>query len=60
MNVQRVMRFIIGLFVLISAILGYLYHQYWLFFTMFVGLNLIQFSLTGFCPLEKILKYLDK
>lgn len=56
MKLQRVMRLIIGSFVFLSGLLGYLHSKYWLFFTMFVGLNLIQFSFTGFCPLEKILK----
>ena len=30
-------------------------NPYWLLFTAFVGFNLIQSSLTGFCPLERIL-----
>ncbi len=59
MNVQKTMYAIIGIFVFISALLGYFHSQYWLFFTMFVGLNLIQFSVSGFCPLEKILKYIQ-
>ncbi|MBE9542260.1 MAG: DUF2892 domain-containing protein, partial [Proteobacteria bacterium] len=29
---------------------------YWLFFTGFVGLNFLQSSFTGFCPLAVILK----
>lgn len=56
MKLQQVMRIIIGTFVLVSSTLGYFHHKYWLFFTMFVGANLIQFGFTGFCPLEKILK----
>lgn len=56
MKLQQIMRIIIGTFVLVSSALGYFHHQYWLFFTMFVGANLIQFGFTGFCPLEKILK----
>lgn len=56
MKLQQVMRITIGLFVLLSSLLGYFHHKYWLFFTMFVGANLIQFGFTGFCPLEKIYK----
>jgi hypothetical protein len=56
MKLQSVMRIIIGTFVFVSALLGYLHHPYWLFFTMFVGLNMFQFGMTGFCPLQIVLK----
>lgn len=59
LEVKQQMRLIIGFFVLVSALLGYFVHPYWLFFTMFVGLNLMQFALTNFCPLEIILKKLN-
>lgn len=49
-------RLIAGLFVLGSALLGYFVHQYWLFFTMFVGTMLLLSATTGFCPMELILK----
>jgi len=50
MNLDRaVMRFA-GLMVLISVALVYFHSQYWLLFTAFVGLNLLQASFTGFCP----------
>ncbi len=44
-----------GTFVLLSLALGYWVHPGWFLFTAFVGVNLLQSSLTGFCPLEKIL-----
>lgn len=56
MKRKNAMRLIIGSFVFFSSLLGYLHHPYWLFFTMFVGLNMMQFSFTGFCPLEIFLK----
>jgi len=31
-------------------------HKYWFFFTAFVGLNLLQFDFSGFCPMSEILK----
>jgi Protein of unknown function (DUF2892) len=52
---------IAGFFILISLSLGVsvspLYHSsYWLIFTAFVGLNLLQFGFSKFCPLGLILK----
>jgi hypothetical protein len=32
--------------------------SYWLWFTAFVGANLLQFGFSGFCPLASILKKL--
>ena len=52
---ELVIRRIAGIFVLLSLALGWLVSPYWLLFTAFVGFNLIQSSLTGFCPLERIL-----
>jgi hypothetical protein len=56
-------RVIAGLFILLSLALGVpgspLYHSaYWLWFTAFVGANLLQSAFTCFCPLEMILKKL--
>ncbi len=47
-----------GLFILISLALGVWVSTYWLFFTAFVGANLLQFGFTGFCPMTTILKRL--
>jgi len=47
-----------GLFILISLALGVWVSTYWLFFTAFVGANLLQFGFTGFCPMATILKRL--
>ena len=44
-----------GLFVILSVVLAMTVSPLWLWFTLFVGLNLFQSSLTGFCPLESIL-----
>ncbi|HET8730633.1 MAG TPA: DUF2892 domain-containing protein [Moraxellaceae bacterium] len=46
---------IAGLFVLLSLALSQLHSIYWLWFTAFVGLNMLQASFTGFCPLAAIL-----
>ena len=44
-----------GLFVLASLALGYWVSPLWLLFTAFVGVNLLQSSFSGFCPLERVL-----
>lgn len=56
MKIENYIRIIAGTFVFVSALLGFLYSKNWLFFTMFVGLNLFQFGFTGFCPMAIILK----
>lgn len=60
MNIDRLVFAIAGSFILISLILGYLHSPYWLWFTAFVGANMLQASFTGFCPLAVILKKLGK
>ncbi len=58
MNIDRaVMRFA-GIVVLASLLLGIYVSGYWFFLTGFVGLNLLQASFTGFCPLATVLRKL--
>ncbi|HEU4601538.1 MAG TPA: DUF2892 domain-containing protein [Steroidobacteraceae bacterium] len=45
-----------GLFILVSLALAYYHSANWLWFTAFVGANLLQASFTGICPLAMILK----
>ena len=56
MNIDRTVMMFAGIVILASVVLSQLHHTYWLFATAFVGANLLQASLTGFCPLAKILK----
>lgn len=50
MNLDKaVMRFA-GVMLLVSVALTYFHSPYWLLFTTFIGLNLLQASFTGFCP----------
>ena len=58
MYLENWIRLIAGSFVLLSLTLGLLVSQYWFLFTAFVGVNLSQSALTGFCPMEIILKKL--
>lgn len=55
---NRYIRIIAGTFVLISLLLAIYVNINWLWFTAFVGVNLIQSSLTRWCLMEKILKRL--
>lgn len=56
MKREMIIRAVAGTFVLISLALGYWVSPYWLLFTAFVGLNLLQSSLTKWCLMEDILK----
>ena len=47
-----------GSFILASLLLAYFHSHYWLWFTAFVGANMLQSSVTGFCPLAMILEKL--
>lgn len=55
---EKAIRMLAGTFVTISVILGYFVSPYWLLFTLFVGLNLFQSSLTNWCLAEQILSKL--
>ena len=56
MSIERCIRIIAGSFILISLLLAHFVSIYWLWFTAFVGFNLLQSSFTNFCPLEIVLK----
>lgn len=56
--INRYIRFIAGAFILISILLAIYVNINWLWFTAFVGANLLQSSLTKWCLMEDILKKL--
>ncbi len=56
MNVDRAVMAFAGSVVLISLVLSQLVSPWWLLLTAFVGLNLLQASFTGFCPLAMLLR----
>jgi len=63
MCIDRMVNAMAGVFILLSISLGVeaspIFHSaYWLWFTAFVGANLLQSSLTGFCPAAIIFKKL--
>jgi hypothetical protein len=55
---EMIIRRFAGTFILISLLLSVYHSRNWLWFTAFVGFNLLQSSFTGFCPLEIILRKL--
>ena len=60
MTAERIVRIVAGSFVLLSLALGVqasplFVSSYFLFFTAFVGLNLLQSGFTRICPLDGIL-----
>ena len=58
MSLERYLRAIAGFFILVSVLLAHFFSPYWLFFTGFVGLNLLQSAFTNWCPMMTILKKL--
>ncbi len=60
MNVDRLVFAFAGTFILVSLALSQLHSIYWLWFTAFVGANMLQASFTGFCPLAMILRKLGR
>lgn len=56
MNIDRLVFAIAGVFILASLALSQLHSIYWLWFTAFVGANMLQAAFTGLCPLALILR----
>ena len=56
MTMERYIRMIAGSFILISLLLAHFVSIYWLWFTAFVGANLLQSSITRWCLMEDILR----
>ena len=58
MNVDRAVLSLAGTVILVSALLSALVSTWWLLLTAFVGLNLLQSSVTGVCPAATIFRRL--
>jgi hypothetical protein len=58
MSIDRLVIAIAGSFILTSLLLAHYHSENWLWFTAFVGANLLQSAFTGFCPMAMILKKL--
>ncbi|WP_374606784.1 DUF2892 domain-containing protein [Thermomonas sp.] len=56
MNIDRAIFAFAGTMILLSLALAHFVSPRWLWLTAFVGLNLLQSSLTGFCPAAMVLR----
>jgi hypothetical protein len=56
MTVERALRLMAGVVILISLALGSCVSIYWLWLTVFVGLNLLQSAFTNWCPAMSIFR----
>jgi len=50
MNVERALRLMAGVVILVSCLLAHYVSIYWLWLTAFVGINLLQSAFTNWCP----------
>lgn len=58
MSIDRLVMMFAGSVVLLSLLLAHFASPSWLWLAAFVGANLLQSSITGFCPLAIVLKRL--
>jgi hypothetical protein len=58
MNLDRAVLAFAGFVVLVSAILSVTVSPWWIALTIFAGLNLLQSSVTGFCPAAVVFRRL--
>jgi hypothetical protein len=62
MTIERIIRIMAGVMILLSLSLAHFSGQIdmsslsWLWFTAFIGLNLLQSGFTGFCPPDILLR----
>ena len=56
MTIEQKLRLIAGVFVSASVLLGMYVHPYFLWFTLFVGLNLAQSGVSNWCPMMTLLR----
>ncbi len=56
MNIDRAVMGFAGVMVLVGVLLGWQVSPYWYLLDVFVGLNLFQSSITGFCPAAMFLR----
>jgi hypothetical protein len=56
MTVERAVRLVAGLIILLSLALAHFFSLNWLWLTAFVGLNLMQSAFTNWCPAMSIFR----
>lgn len=58
MNIDKAVFCFAGILILLSLLLFEYHNPKWLWFTAFIGLNMLQASFSGFCPIAKVFKKL--
>ena len=58
MSIDRAVLCFAGFMTVLSALLAWMFSPWWLLLTGFVGLNMMQASVTGLCPAAMIFKAL--
>lgn len=58
MTIESALRLVAGFFVALSVLLGIYVNANFLWFTLFVGVNLLQSAFTNWCPMMAILRKL--
>jgi hypothetical protein len=58
MSIERALRIIAGIMVLISVLLTHFVSPWWIIFTAFIGVNLLQSGFTNWCPMISLLRAL--
>jgi len=56
MTVERAVRMLAGVMVLLSVVLTVYVSHYWMWLTVFIGLNLLQSAFTNWCPAISIFR----
>ncbi|MDE3237885.1 MAG: DUF2892 domain-containing protein [Paracoccaceae bacterium] len=56
MTLDRAVLFFAGVMILLSLVLTLWVSHLWIWFTVFIALNLMQSAITGFCPAALIFK----
>lgn len=56
MTVNSALRLIAGSMILLSLLLSHFVHPNWVYFTIFIAVNLIQSAFTNWCPIMTILR----
>jgi hypothetical protein len=58
MTIERALRLIAGILLLVSVALTVYVNHWWVLFTAFIGLNLLQSGFTNWCPMINLLRAL--
>ncbi len=56
MTLDRAVLAFAGVMILLSVVLTVFVHPLWMWFTVFIGVNMLQSAFTGFCPAAMIFK----